>query len=109
MNASTLEKPSGVGATDRSKELQFHKILVPIDFSRQGEPTIEYARQLAANSGATVYLLHVVETLGYADQFEEVLMETNKTELRCTERLRGLQGTDPSPESWTGVNVSLAG
>jgi nucleotide-binding universal stress UspA family protein len=75
--------------------LPFRKILVPVDFSRQGREAIDYAATLALASRATVYLLHVVETLSYAEQFGEVLMETSKMELQWAERLRELQTTLP--------------
>ena len=39
------------------------KILLPTDLSQYSEHSLAYARELAATYGATLHLLHVVESL----------------------------------------------
>jgi len=41
----------------------FTRILVPTDFSRPSDAALVYARRLAAHTGATIHLLHVVDNL----------------------------------------------
>jgi nucleotide-binding universal stress UspA family protein len=41
----------------------FHRILVPTDFSPQADAALAQARALAAQSGATLHLLHVTENV----------------------------------------------
>ena len=41
----------------------FTRILVPTDFSRPSDAALVYARRLAAYTGATIHLLHVVDNL----------------------------------------------
>lgn len=40
---------------------EFHRILVPIDFSRHSEQAVRYAKELALQHGAELQLLHIVE------------------------------------------------
>jgi nucleotide-binding universal stress UspA family protein len=40
----------------------FNRILVPTDFSRASDAALAHARMLAGSTGATVHLLHVVDT-----------------------------------------------
>jgi len=46
--------------------MQFRKILVPIDFSSEGERAMKGIAELAPLLRATVVLLHVVENVGVA-------------------------------------------
>ena len=42
------------------------KILVPVDFSSYSQSTIDYASMIAERLGATLILLHVIESLPYS-------------------------------------------
>lgn len=44
--------------------MQYHKILHPTDYSDESRPALQAAADLAQDHGATLVLLHVVETLG---------------------------------------------
>ncbi len=48
----------------------FQRMLVPVDLTQQNAHAVETARDLAAESGGTVTLLHVIETLDLP--FEEL-------------------------------------
>ena len=48
----------------------FQRILVPVDLTQKNTHAVETARDLAAESGGTVTLLHVIETLDLP--FEEL-------------------------------------
>jgi nucleotide-binding universal stress UspA family protein len=41
----------------------FNRILVPTDFSKPSDAALAHAKRLAANTGATLHLLHVVDNL----------------------------------------------
>ena len=73
----------------------FQRILVPVDFTAAGEPALRVALALAAQNGAAVTLLHVIEDVEIsADQelrdFYEMLEAKARRELealarRCTD------------------------
>lgn len=44
--------------------MRYHKILHPTDYSDESRPALRMAADLARQHGATLVLLHVVETLG---------------------------------------------
>ncbi len=48
--------------------MKMRKILVPLDFSEEGERALEAVGELAATTHATVVLLHVIENVGVAPQ-----------------------------------------
>jgi nucleotide-binding universal stress UspA family protein len=48
----------------------FQRMLVPVDLTQKNAHAVETARDLAAESGGTVTLLHVIETLDLP--FEEL-------------------------------------
>jgi nucleotide-binding universal stress UspA family protein len=48
-----------------NKSLSLRRILVPIDFSKNARRALRYAIPLAAQFGAHITLLHVVEPVVY--------------------------------------------
>ena len=41
----------------------FHKILVPVDFSKESQNAVQYAVELALRFHASIFFLHAVETV----------------------------------------------
>src|ERR1700719_2662561 len=74
MTQDALSKPSsaespaidaGSGVETDEKDLNYEKILVPIDFSEHSKLTLSYARRTASSHHSTIYLLHVFEIPDY--------------------------------------------
>jgi nucleotide-binding universal stress UspA family protein len=87
----------------------FERIVVPFDFSPWAGLGIRYARELAAEDGATVVLLHVVEE-PVAPDFSYALGDTaalDQRELgaRVADELDRLFRESPGPEATVEVHV----
>lgn len=67
------------------------KILVPVDFSSYSQSTIDYASMIAERFGATLILLHVIESLPYSvtDTFK-VIEHRNTLQTLATSLLENL-------------------
>ena len=72
----------------------FKHILVPLDFSEKNAVALRVALDLAMQNGASVTLMHVIETIDYADDeeiavFYESLKERARAKLgACAEQFR---------------------
>lgn len=53
-------------------KLRLKRILVPVDFSDAGKPSLRYALFLARQSGASLHLIHVLEPVYYHPDFSHV-------------------------------------
>ena len=56
-------------ASDR--QIAYRSLLVPIDFSEHSKKTKEYATQLAALTGASIKILHILQMPEYPAGFYE--------------------------------------
>jgi universal stress protein A len=56
-----------------NKPLSLRRILVPIDFSKNARRALRYAIPLAAQSGARITLLHIVEPVVYPTEMAIVV------------------------------------
>ncbi len=74
----------------------FHHILVPLDFTQKNNAALKIALKLAKQNHSRVTLLHVIETIDYAEDEEiAVFYETMKTRAReklatCADRFHEL-------------------
>ena len=72
----------------------FGSILVPLDFTRKNAAALRIALNLAKQNGSRVTLMHVIETIEYADDeeiaaFYETLKERARKRLStCAERFK---------------------
>ena len=64
----------------------FHRLLVPVDLTAKNQRAVEVARDLAAQSGGEVFLMHVIETLDLP--FAELEDFYGRLEVQATERLQ---------------------
>lgn len=70
--AGATPLPFSSGDPAMSEEgVMFHKILVPIDLSEKSLAAVDLAYEFAAQSGAEVILMHVIETIEHV-QFDEL-------------------------------------
>jgi nucleotide-binding universal stress UspA family protein len=65
----------------------FHRILVPVDLTEKSLTAVDLAYEFAAESGAEVILLHVIETVEHI-QFEELKTFYQRLEISAR---KGLQ------------------
>lgn len=75
----------------------FDTILVPVDLTEKNRRALEVARDLALETGGSVTLLHVIETLDLP--WEEVAEFYEKLEARATAAMEGMM----KPLSAAGV------
>jgi nucleotide-binding universal stress UspA family protein len=66
-DASAVRQP--VGAKEIDRPIAYGGPLVPIDFSDHSKKTIEYAAQLAALTGASIKVLHILQIPEYPRAF----------------------------------------
>ena len=64
----------------------FKHILVPLDFTRKNAAALRFALNLARQNQSRVTLLHVIETIEYADD-EEIAQFFDSLKKRARERL----------------------
>jgi len=64
----------------------FHKILVPLDFTEENRAALKLAREMAARDGASIVLLHVIETIQDVS-FEEMRGFYERLERRAQTKL----------------------
>jgi len=76
----------------------FTRILVPTDFSKPSDAALAHAKRLAANTGATIHLLHVVDNMF----LRAVLGDPHDYEAAALRQLQDRAPTQP------GVNSLLA-
>lgn len=74
----------------------FHHILVPLDFTQKNNAALKIALKLAKQNHSHVTLLHVIETIDYAEDeeiagFYETMKVRSRTRLAaCGDRFRDL-------------------
>lgn len=78
-----------------SRPLNIGKIVVPVDFSKQGQAAIVYAASLAKRFKASLILTHVIERIYHADEFAYVQINTPRMRQRVTKDLRRLKASLP--------------
>ncbi len=66
---------------------RLQKILVPVDFTKKNKAALDYAKHLAHQNKSDLTLIHVIETIEYADDeevadFYEKLKKRSKTQLQ---------------------------
>jgi nucleotide-binding universal stress UspA family protein len=71
------------------------KILVPVDFSENGRKALPYAGQFAAQFGARLYLVHVVEPMPFLPDLRDNPLALSEKEVmdKAKEELEELAGT----------------
>lgn len=107
MNKSELVSDSPSEKPGKT-HLPVRRILVPVDFSKEGQAAIEYARDFAASAGARLVLLHVIEQLAYAGEFAPVLLDTPKVHEDSLRKLKALSESfapDPKCEEFVQEGV----
>ncbi len=72
-------------------QLRIKKILVPVDFSDPGKPSLRYARFLARQTGAGLCLLHVLEPVYYHPDFSHVQPGISELREHANRELGALQ------------------
>ena len=78
-------------------EKLFHKILVPLDFTQKNNAALKIALKVARQNHSEVTLLHVVETIDYAEdeeiaEFYESIKQRARINLSsCAERFHEAQ------------------
>ena len=77
------------------RPLNIEKIVVPVDFSKQGQAAIVYAASLAKRFKASLILTHVIERIYHADEFAYVQINTPRMRQRVTKDLRRLKASLP--------------
>ena len=65
---SNAEATDGWGS---DRLVAYRNLIVPIDFSEHSKKTVEYATQLAAFTGASIMILHVLQITEYPAAFYE--------------------------------------
>jgi len=70
----------------------FRRILVPTDFSVKSVAAVDVARDFAAQSGAAVILLHVIETIEHVE-FQELKPFYDRLEESARNHLKELSET----------------
>lgn len=88
--------PAGRSASPKSPrpavpKLRLKKILVPVDFSQAGKPSLSYARFLARQTGASLLLVHVIEPVNYQPDFHYILPDLPETREHINRELGALQ------------------
>ena len=77
----------------------FKQILVPVDFSEQNKHALDIALNLAAISGGTVHLLHVIKLLAGDDDDDEFADFYRKLESQAQARMTELLATVADSEA----------
>jgi nucleotide-binding universal stress UspA family protein len=72
-SAGALSSEEQVLETKGSRFVTYHNFLVPIDFSEHSKKTIENATELAALTGASINILHVLQIPDYPAAFYQGL------------------------------------
>jgi nucleotide-binding universal stress UspA family protein len=67
----------------------FHRILVPVDLTEKSRAAVDLAHKFAAESGAEVILLHVIETVEHVG-FDELKDFYERLEISSRKRLQML-------------------
>src|ERR1700722_9319901 len=68
-----------------SKPLLLRRILVPIDFSKNARQALRYAIPLAAQFGARITLLHIVEPVIYPTEMT-IVVTNEKNAVKASRR-----------------------
>jgi nucleotide-binding universal stress UspA family protein len=84
--------------------MMFEKILVPIDFSESSEAIVHFAGQLARRFGASLTLLHVVETIQLSDPRDMSVIPIEALAAKAEEALERLA---PTRECATRVALGI--
>jgi nucleotide-binding universal stress UspA family protein len=55
----------------------FNRILIPVDFSAKNKQAIDMAAEIACSGQATIYVLHIIETLADAthEEFRDIYVK----------------------------------
>jgi nucleotide-binding universal stress UspA family protein len=72
------------------RALHIKRILIPVDFSESGQPALKYGQALARLTGASVQIVHVLETLYRAPEFEYPQIDAELRE-QATRWIGGIQ------------------
>lgn len=80
----------------------FKKILLPLDFTVKNQAALRCVLRLAQQNHASVTLLHVIETIEYADDDSEMLLFYEKLKQRARANL----ATRAESFEQAGVHVS---
>ncbi|HTL81288.1 MAG TPA: universal stress protein, partial [Bacteroidia bacterium] len=74
---------------------EIKRILVPVDFTETSDNAVEEAVLLARLLGADIYLIHVIESLGYhysvVPEMKTVLLSPREFEMEVVKKLEKLQ------------------
>ena len=74
-NQTTINRvPTANHTPSRGNALKLKRILVPIDFSDASLKALRYAIPFAEESGATLYLVHVVEPASFVNDLPNVAL-----------------------------------
>ena len=101
---NTLQTKNGRRASalqnSQTPALSFSRILVPIDFSPASAEALRRAAQLAASSGATLELLHVIEAVQFIPALNGIPANGDLTEMeKAARRKLSELARDTVPES----------
>jgi len=91
-----------------SKSLSLRRILVPIDFSKNARQALRYAIPLAAQSGARITLLHIVEPVIYPMEMA-VVVTNEKFALDASRKHLGELARKIVPEKLRGKMIVRGG
>src|ERR1700722_5600429 len=91
-----------------SKPLLLRRILVPIDFSKNARRALCYAIPLAAQFGARITLLHVVEPVIYPTEMA-IVVTNEKIAVNASRRHLGELGQKLIPEKLRGRMIVRGG
>jgi nucleotide-binding universal stress UspA family protein len=94
---------------DQPPEHELSRILVPLDFSKHSSNALHHARELAAEEGASIQLLHIVEEppLPYFYGPGSVPASSGRAGIRARARaeMRRLVRNAPGPEADMEIHV----
>src|SRR3954451_10270014 len=99
-NKKNRFETTSVPNTARQGALKLQDILVPTDFSEASKKALGYATKLAAQFGARLTLLNVVEPLFYPDfAYAPLLVENDKLVQATEKELSALPVRSGIPET----------
>ncbi|SRR5260221_11482184 len=91
-----------------NRSLSLRRILVPVDFSKNARQALRYAIPLAAQFGARITLLHVVEPVVYPTEMAIVVTD-EKIAVNASRRHLAKLGQELVPENLRGKMIVRGG
>jgi universal stress protein A len=91
-----------------SKSLSLRRILVPIDFSKNARRALRYAIPLAAQFGAHITLLHIVEPVVYPTDMA-IVVTNEKNAINASRRHLAELGKKFVPKKLRGKTIVRGG